>query len=203
MSEALRSHKREVPPYLEFLTHDSDPRSARLTLAMHCYWDGEAKLGALDGVFTTQAGWANGKEIVDIRYDPKTIALATLIKTAKTLKCASAVFVHTAADLIAAKKLVSDASLLKGEPTKAKESDRKFALGRHALRSLPMTSMQATKVNAALRLGKPYKSLLSPRQLALAERIAKSSAGKKLPNHKGESDMAKAWDRVTAALEKR
>ena len=56
MVATLKAANREVPSYLSNLA--IDPSSLETaTFAMSCYWTGEARLGAIDGVMTTTAGW--------------------------------------------------------------------------------------------------------------------------------------------------
>lgn len=139
---------------------------------MHCYWDGEAKLGSIEGVLSTRAGWYAGKEVVELHFDPTKVSLKKLIGEAKNFQCASNVYATSADDLTIAQKEVGKLALLKkGKVRDAKASDQKFALNRSPLRFLPLTSWQATKVNAALRLSTDSDKWLSPRQLLLAKEV--------------------------------
>jgi len=62
MVAALKSAKRPVPSYLQ-LVADAERKGSKIaTFAMHCYWEGEAQFGRLDGVQSTLSGWKAGKE---------------------------------------------------------------------------------------------------------------------------------------------
>lgn len=161
-----------MPLYLAGLNAELNTKTKTITFAMHCYWDGEAKLGSIAGVLSTRAGWYASKEVVELHFDPRKVSLQQLIKEAKKFQCASNVYVSSSDDLTVAKKEVGQlAALRKGKVRDAKASDQKFALGRSPLRYLPLTPWQATKVNAALRLGKDNDKWLSPRQLKLAKKV--------------------------------
>ncbi len=172
MVEALEAAKREVPPYLRSIARETDAsRHRSATFAMHCFWEGEARLGNLDGVVTTRAAWLDGREVVDVTYDPSVVDVKQLVAAADRLACADRVYVP-AAQLDAARGVTGErAHELDGMPTDAKETDRKFALRRAPHRYLPLTPAQASKVNAALRLGGDVDTWLSPRQRALLARI--------------------------------
>lgn len=173
MIAALEKSGATAPEYLRLAAAELAPETRRLSFAMHCFWEGEARLGALDGVLKTRAAWRDGLEVVELAYDPKAVAADELIKAAKTMQCATRVYAEHSDDLAAAKKLVGDdARALKGKAREAKPSDRKFSLRRTSLRYLPLTPIQASRVNAALRLGDKPDRFLSPRQRELARRIA-------------------------------
>ena len=105
MVAALKASKREVPAYLNDLVA-SNAKLEPATFAMYCYWTGEAKLGAIDGVMSTTAGYAGGLEVVQLTYDPKKVDYAKLVKTAQSFECATKVFTHTDAQQKTAKALV-------------------------------------------------------------------------------------------------
>ena len=88
--------------------------------------------------------------MVEVAYDPSRISPQTLVEKAGQL----------------------DFRLTSRPPARnAKPSDRKFALRRTELRYLPLTPMQATKVNADLRLGREATRWLSPRQMEILTAI--------------------------------
>ncbi len=172
MTQALKAAKRPVPKYLAMLAAEESSRE-KATFAMYCYWSGEAKLGRLPGVFTTSAGWMEGLEVVELEYDPKRISYDRLVKEASSMECASRVFTHgqqqhDAAIALLGKNLTRPA----GKSRPAKDSDRKYFLKKSSLRYLPLTSVQATKVNAALGNKEDWQTWLSPRQIKLAAKVS-------------------------------
>lgn len=176
MADALRAAKREVPAYLDLVARetigdDVPARRDRTTFAMFCYWEGEAQLGRLDGVTRTRAGWVGGREVVEVEFDPTVIGYDALLASARKTKCADVAYAHTDAQWSIAKAKTRQAERLDERARDASNRDQHFALGRTEADFLPLTPMQATKVNAALRLGGDAKQWLSPRQLRLLGRI--------------------------------
>ena len=186
MVAALKAAKQEVPPYLSDLGRDRS-NLQQASFAMSCYWTGEARLGSIDGVMSTTSGWAGGREVVSLTYDPKLVKYSKLVETAQSFHCASKVFTHTASQLETAKSLVGDrAEKFPGGARKAKLSDQKYQLRTsRGVRSLPLTSYQSTKVNSFVRGSQrsKYLEFLSPRQKAMLGKIAqefKSGGGDSL-----------------------
>lgn len=169
MIAALDAAKRDVPDYLRLVAGFHSTKLETATFAMHCFWTGEARLGNLDGVWKTEAGWLNGLEVVRVAYDPTELNYAELIQTAQSMECASIVFAHNDQQFQTAKKSVGQRAvrLKAGQTMKpAKDSDQLYylrTLGR--VKQWPLTYEQAYKVNA--RIGnqqEPYQ-WLSPRQI--------------------------------------
>ena len=186
MVAALKAAKREVPTYLSDLARERS-NLQQATFAMSCYWTGEARLGSIDGVMSTTSGWAGGREVVSLTYDPKLVEYSKLVETAQSFHCASKVFTHSASQLKTAKSLVGDkAEQFPGGARKAKLSDQKYQLRTsRGVRSLPLTSYQSTKVNSFVRGSQrsKYLEFLSPRQKAMLGKIAeefKSGGGDSL-----------------------
>ncbi|MBI1374921.1 MAG: hypothetical protein GC159_19560 [Phycisphaera sp.] len=175
MVSALEAAGRDVPGYLRALAAESDRRDLkRATFAMFCFWTGEAKLGAIDGVVGVRAAFAQGQEAVEVTYDPAVVKYENLVDSAQSMQCASTVFAHDEAQLAAAKaKVGSRASRFDGEARSAPESDHMHTLRATSYSYLPLTSMQAMKVNAALtaRDAKALERWLSPRQIAQHQQV--------------------------------
>ena len=139
---------------------------------MHCYWEGEAKLGSINGVSSTRSGWRNSLEVVRVDYDPTVVDYKTLLTEAQKFNCASKVFAHTDSQLAAAKQAVgNNAEKVSGNMRDAKASDQKYYLLQSPARYLPMTELQSTKVNSLIRSRKPVNDALSPRQQKLLKQI--------------------------------
>ena len=186
MTAALKAAKRPVPSYLSAIAIDNSKLEIA-TFAMHCYWTGEARLGAIDGVMSTSAGWAGGLEVVQLTYDPSIVEYSKLVTTAQSFQCATKVFTHSDSQFKTAKALVGSRAVeFPGGSRKAKLSDQKYQLRTiTGVRSLPLTTFQSTKVNSFIRsaeLQRVYE-FLSPRQTKLLEQIlaeSKKSNGKSL-----------------------
>ena len=160
---ALDAAGREVPDWLRLVAAESRTDLSTATFAMHCFWEGEARLGGLDGVSTTRVGWLDGLEVVDVTFDAEVIPFERLKERAAELQCATRVWAPDEE---------------RGAIGDAKLSDEKHSLRRAALRHLPLTPSQATKVNAALRLGTDVDRWLSPRQRRLRTRVGATLAAR-------------------------
>ncbi len=167
MIAALRAANREAPKSLTLAAQETVPADAqKTTFAMHCYWTGEAKLGALDGVLSTRPGWLNDKEVVEVVFDPKTISYPALVTKAAAMECADTVFAHTDEHFGQAGKIVGDrVQRLPAPGRDIPETERKYYLKNSAYRDLALTPLQALRVNAALGEGQDPSPWLSPKQL--------------------------------------
>jgi hypothetical protein len=190
MIAALEAAKREVPAYLR-LAHDefavAQPR--RAVFAMYCFWEGEAKLGARDGVLATRPGFAAAtrasgsgtsagkeagkeEEVVEVTFDPSRASYEQLVKTALSLECASTIFCADAEQLAIARRLAKEKAILDPvQPRDTPPSDRKHALRASPLWWVPMTPLQQSRTNAALFESQDPSRWLSPRQVAAWRRL--------------------------------
>lgn len=139
MVTSLEASKHVVPPWLRIVADESRP-SVTKTFACSCFWEGEASLGALDGVRTTEAGFVNGREVVRVTLDAA--RASEVERTARTLG-------------------YRDVS---GDFTRAPKSDDKHTLTRTEWARIAMTPAQRTRVNAALAAGEDPRALLAPSQ---------------------------------------
>ena len=189
MVAALKAAKRPVPEYLSDLVI-SNGNLQQATFAMYCYWTGEARLGKIDGVMSTTAGHAGGREVVQLTYDPEMVDYSKLVKTAQSFECASTVFTHSADQFEKAKALVGSRAVeFPGGGRKASSSDQKYQMRSiPGIKSLPLTTFQSTKVNSFIRSSERQKAfdVLSPRQIKLYREI---TAEVKKPNGKSFSNF--------------
>lgn len=168
--DALEAAERDVPEYLELV--ELEERADRLptaVFAMHCFWQGEARLGSVDGVASTRCGFYDGREVVEVRFDPRATSLEKLIERARELQCASAVYVPK--DLQKDATGVADVQILDGAVRPAPESDQRYQQRRSLLRYLPMSDLQSVRINAALGAREPSASYLSPLQQSLFKKL--------------------------------
>ncbi len=196
MREALQVANKDVPNYLslleeELLAERTGTNSA--VFSMYCFWTGEKEIGKLDGVVETQAGFMNGREVVTIKYDPSIIEYEDLLTKSNKASCASTVYtedrnqVATTKDVLGAGK-VGDLGKFRqdGEP--------KYYLGKTVYRFIPMTQIQATKVNSLIGQRQLPNELLSPRQIELLRKIQAN------PNAKWKNainkDFVEAWEAI-------
>lgn len=171
MIQALEAGEGKAPLWLQLAAEENGARERQLvSLAMVCFWEGEAKLGNLDGVLATRSGMMGDDEVVEVVYDPEVLKLDGLIESARAMDCARAVYAHTTRDLVHARELVGD--LARPAPGRAEvvaDDQVKYALKRIPMARLPLTPLQATRINAAIRLESGPRRWLSPRQLSLLD----------------------------------
>lgn len=147
MAAALRAAGRPVPPYLALLAEEpAPPERARAVFAMHCFWDGEAALGAIDGVVATRPGFVDGREVVEVTFDSARTG-AERLEAAASAACA----VEPAPE---------------GEFRAAGPEDQKRHLRASRYAALELSEAQQCRVNAALAKGEDPLRWLSPRQHA-------------------------------------
>jgi Thioredoxin-like len=108
-------------------------KTQRVAFAQPCFWTGEMKIGAIDGVVRTEAGFLAGNEVTLVDFDPAEISLQELTRKAKAEGVASQVF-----------------ESIDGYQ-KAPDSDQKRQLQGTKYARLKLTPEQATKVNAYAR----------------------------------------------------
>lgn len=188
-----KNPKYAVPIHLELTALQYSKNTEHASFAMHCYWEGEIQFGAVDGVKFTQSAWYDGKEVVNVVFDPTIISYTSIVETALKVRCASTVYTRSASQEKVAMKLAHEqaepiAEKEFGRP--AKPSDQKYYLRNSPLRLLPLTAVQETRVNSALgRREKPnqyltvsqYEMLKAiqtklPNNRDLAERLATAKA---------------------------
>ncbi len=196
MTAAIEKAGGTVPAYLSLVQSEiaSAGRAEQATFAMHCFWEGEAKLGSLDGVVDTSVGFLHGAEVVDVRFDPTKVAFADLVLAAQRMECAGRVFARSDAQLAAAKKTVGDAAVRTEEPMKPSPKDEKYQMKERAIAGVPMSALQATRVNAAVGAGKDPTEYLSPRQVELLRRLEGLPASRAPKDMIGRADLPAAWN---------
>ena len=169
ISNGILTSNNLIPPYLALLHQASASKDLREThLAMYCFWSGEKNLGNLDGVIETQAGFMNGTEVVKIKYDANQLNEKELLAYASKRKCADALYSNDQREIYAAKNIK-----LKTEKKGKFRADTqpKYYIFKSDYKYLPMTSLQALKVNTALSNGNVPDEYLSPRQLEVLKLI--------------------------------
>jgi len=171
MSAALVAAGQERPTWFMLLASElEDVETASAVFAMPCFWSGEAKLGGLDGVLNTRAGWHAGREVVEVTYDPERLDWQSLLGQARRSGCASTVWVPDAG------RASDETHHLEGSVRAAKSSDQLYYLGHSPLRLLPLTPLQARRLNNALAANRPVDTWLSARQRQIARRLEQLDA---------------------------
>ncbi|MFN0151193.1 MAG: VPGUxxT family thioredoxin-like (seleno)protein, type 2 [bacterium] len=170
MAGALRAAGRTVPRYLELVASEGNPPGAETaTFAMRCFWSGEACLGEIDGVIASRAGFLEGREAVELTFDPARCSYARLLERVKGDGCADLAFAHDDDQEREARRVFGDrVRRVATYATDAPDSDQKYYVAHSMFRELALTPVQAARLNAALGRGGDGAEWLSPRQIAQA-----------------------------------
>ncbi|HGY90292.1 MAG TPA: hypothetical protein ENK43_03865 [Planctomycetes bacterium] len=182
MVKALKTARREVPGWLRLVAWEAEARrrpTGVVWLGMYCFWAGEAGVGDLNGVVATRVGFLDGGEVVEVRYDPKTLSLKALLEEVKSRQVAERVYCEDAASLKVARGVFGDdAKRAKASGFRASAKDLKHGLLRRPLRFLPMTPLQAARLNAHPELA-DGDAVLSPAQRALLAELRTHPKGRR------------------------
>ncbi len=106
------------------------------------------------------------------------------------------VFTRTGKQHEVARTLVGNAALTSDESIKP-DSEPKYYLSQTLLRFVPMTPLQASRVNAAVGDGDDPNKYLSPRQIELFALI-KAHPTTRWKSFIGSADITGAWDEAQA-----
>lgn len=146
LSAALRTLDGNVPAYFDLLGRDlltEAGLSEETIYTTPCFWSGETSLAQHPAVITTDAGWVDGEEAVQVQFDPQAVTLADLNAYARAEGFAPA---------------ERGSFSLDREP--------QFYLRKNPVRHLPLTAAQRTQINLAVPYRTPITDLLSPQQSA-------------------------------------
>jgi len=178
---ALQAEDKAIPTYLKLLKESLEAEATGIetaTFSMYCFWTGEKKLGSVDGVLETQPGFMNGHEVVTVKYNPILISHKELVEEAENSSC----------------RVVDKTSKFR------MDREPKYYLSKSIYRFIPMTQLQAAKVNAKIGSHLSPDEFLSPRQLSLLTSI------KKNPKKKWKSainvDLNEGWNKVERMMDK-
>jgi hypothetical protein len=202
MTAALRAAGRDVPSWLDIVQRESasEGKTETAVFAMHCFWQGEAVIGSVPGVTATKAGFLENREVVEVTFDPRVVSFLDLLSLSRQSGCASHVYARSEQQLKIAGALVVRATAVRTDaPVNVSEQDRRHHLALTHYRAVPMTPMQAMRVNSAIATSMDPAAYLSPRQLALAE-LVKAGSRKEWPMLAGESDLLASWRAATNTL---
>ena len=163
MRDALAAAGRPVPEYLRLVAGEYNPSGRRTAaFAVGCYWTGESELGRLDGVIATRTGSApatrpggRGEEVIEVEYDPALIDYDGLLGRARAVHCFRGAYAPD-----------------EPGPPLDDSNQQQYHLWLHKpYHYLPLTRLQAARVNAALRADESPDRFLSPGQVALKDRM--------------------------------
>ncbi len=117
-------------------------------------------------------GYVNGKESVEVRYDPSIINYNELKQKAESKQC----------------------SITKSEDFKS-DNEPKYYLSKTLLRFIPMTQIQAARINSAIEIGDNPNLFLSPSQIKLLSYI-QNHPDKKWESYINGDNIKLNWNEV-------
>ncbi len=121
----------------------------RIVFAQSCFWTGEMKLGQIEGVVRTEAGFFKGREVTLVDYAPERVALEDLARQAKQAGVADTVYLEASAQHSLGG--VSVGPPLDATYRAAPAGDQKKQIEGTPFARLQLSAEQATKVNAFAR----------------------------------------------------
>jgi len=198
MRLALQVEDLEVPAYLELLEEEllaEQTGTESAVFSMYCFWSGEREIGKLDGVLETQAGFMNGREVVKVKFDPERIEYTNLLESANQASCASHVYTDDKAQAKASESVIGKGAA-SGTGKFRQDREPKYYLGKTVYRFIPMTQLQAVKVNSLIGQQRLPNALLSPRQLTLLRTIQANPNGQW--KDRINEDFVTAWEDVAS-----
>lgn len=202
MIKALKSDNKQVPEYLTILEKElSGKRSGleKAVFSMYCFWSGEGKLGSIDGVVSTKAGFMGGREVVMTKYNPQVISYEKLLKKARSEGAADNVFAVNENQKQIAKKLIGQGRV-STEQTFRLDREPKYYMSKSHYKYMPMTPLQASLVNSAIGNKKSPNKYLSQRQLGILKRVKDNpEAGWK--DHTASDDFIAEWNHTVGKLD--
>jgi hypothetical protein len=166
-----------VPGYFRSLGRDlliENGLSQRVTYTTPCFWSGETSLAQHPAVITTDAGWVDGEEVVQVHFDPGAASRHDLDAYAR-------------------------AEGFSSTDGRNFELDREpqFYLRKSPARHLPLTPAQRTQINLAVPYRSPLAALLSPQQSAwLADPRLQRSSG----DDTYRQDLRQSWPALAGQL---
>lgn len=167
----------DVPGYFGLLGRDllvEHHLSKSVTYLTPCFWSGETSLAQHPAVITTDAGWVDGEEAVQVHFDPGAVASSELDAYAS-----------------------AEGFTPTGSSSFELDREPQFYLRKSPARYLPLTPAQRTQINLALPYRGALSELLSPQQAAWLTdpRLARVS-----DDEAYRKDIRKIWPVVAARL---
>lgn len=132
--QSFAERGKRIPQDIQLLQDILNTQPTALaTYSMYCFWSGEKAFGKLNGVYSTTAGWQDGREVVQVVYDDRLISEKQLTKKGEASQCAD--------------------DILEGDKGFRKDKDPKYYLKHSVYKQLPMHPLQATRINSLLGEG--------------------------------------------------
>lgn len=121
----------------------------------------------------TNAAWIGQHEVVEVTYRPTVVSFEQLLQHAVQHSCDQQIFTSSSEQARIARTIVAADKVqpFPGQVRPGKNSDQLYYLSRSPYRWLPLTALQARRINSDLFFRKDPQRWLSPRQKHLWQRI--------------------------------
>ncbi len=195
MVEALKNNNVPVPRYLEILQKELSAKNTqkdKAVFSMYCFWTGEAGLGDIDGVISTQPGFMGGREVVQVEFDTKVISYSDLINTARKKNVSKTVFIKNDSERKTAEQALGSGSVLDAGTFRS-DNEPKYYMSKTVYRYVPMMRLQASLVNSAIGNRTSPDKYLSPRQLKILS-LVKKYPDLDWKNTIGNNEITSTWN---------
>lgn len=168
-----------APDWLRLFADEARARRAgtrKATYSMYCFWTGEAHMGQKPGVVGTRTGFAGGREVVEIEYDPTVVDETALASHARK----------------------ADITPFATNEIRPSRKDDRYRLRHTAYKHVPMLGIQASKANAAIARREDPSRYFSPRQRRFAQ-LAALSPDAGWPDDMGQGVFTASWGQALGA----
>mmetsp|Transcript_28946 Transcript_28946/g.44489 ORF Transcript_28946/g.44489 Transcript_28946/m.44489 type:complete len:415 (-) Transcript_28946:149-1393(-) len=190
MMNAINASACQPPKFLTLLEEETscslENECSNAILGVYTLVSAEVELATLDGILQTRAGHIEDHQnVVTVTYDRRRISFSSLVRRALESGILKAVLYRNTEERIAAQMEIqghpSYIRVAKFDGSIVPAVDSKLALRRSmSFRFVPMTSLQAMKVNRLVHLGAVHEAvrLLSPRQGKIMMKMMKTDQSK-------------------------
>lgn len=200
MIEALEQSHIPVPEYLRILHDENSPflYPEKAVFSTFCFWSGEIELGKIEGVVGTRAGFMHGHEAVELQFNSEVISYGELLRKAKRTGVVRNAYVLSEDQKKRALQQLEDARVA-WATTFHPDRQIKYYLSQTPYRYLPLTSMQAIRVNQALAERKNPDVFLSPGQLTMLAYITEHPY-LNWQRRTDDTDFTSSWSKVAGLI---
>lgn len=201
---ALEKSRGKAPEYLALLAKELKAEQVEketAVFAMHCFWTGEGRLGSIDGVISTEPGFMGGREVVKVEFNPESVSFKQLLSLAIKNNVARHVYTDSSTQKKIAEDILGSESVSDNGNFRP-DSQPKYYMSKTPYRFIPMTPLQASKVNSAIGFKSSPDKFLSERQLMLLN-FVKANPDKNRKSQIENKDFIAAWNQAFSQVETR
>jgi hypothetical protein len=194
MISALQRLHRPVPEYLRIVNKENSSILGfnKAVLSMWCFWEGEIELGKIEGVVATRSGYMQGREVVEVHYNPSVLSYRDLLRKADRIRCADKVFYNNEKQANIARSIFGKERVARASSFHP-DNEIKYYMSKTSYRYLPVTSMQAMLINRAVYEHANPDVYLSQWQLKLLGYI-KKHPGRDWKNRINDPNFTSSWN---------